>query len=392
MPGRWLFLPVMRGHALVATYFGFGDSRAEGGLESAPATLDTWLSAAEGDASGFWFSSLLGDVVLPRLFVWGEYAATAVLDAPWVGAYFAAGGDPPGSTLARAAMDFAWGGGRLAEAWPASPDNAEYTRVRTSTVETLLVGGELDLATPPQIATEQLLPYLPNGRAVVLAGFGHLPTFWHEQPEASTRLIDTFFASGEVDASRFKPVIVDFTPEVTNTQMAKRVAGAMIGLALLAVLSLGWMGLHVHRRGGFGRKTSALLRSVNPLVLGLGGWLLAALIAMTTLPGVPIGDQLVVVVSMSVPIGLGVYWAWVDRDRSAQTRTVGLVAALGGALIGAWSGFNATAGFLALATTIVGSAVGANLTQLLLDISQALSARDRFAAPDAEEILARSNP
>jgi pimeloyl-ACP methyl ester carboxylesterase len=153
LPDRWLFLPIKRGNVLVATYFGFGDSRAEGGLESAPATLDTWLSAAEGDASGFWLSSLLADLVLPKLFVWGEYAATAVQDAPWVGAYYAAGGDPPGSTLARAAMDYAWGGGRMGEAWPASPEDAEYTRVRTSTAETLLVGGELDLASGGRSST-----------------------------------------------------------------------------------------------------------------------------------------------------------------------------------------------------------------------------------------------
>jgi hypothetical protein len=231
----------------------------------------------------------------------------------------------------------------------------------------------LDLATPPQIATEQLLPYLPKGREVVLAGFGHLPTFWHEQPEASSRLINTFFATGEVDASRFKPVIVGFTPEVTNTLMAKRIAGAGIGIALVAVLSLVWLSLRVHRRGGFGRKTSALLRSLYAVVLGVGGWFAGALIVMTTLPGVPVDDQLVVVVSMGLPIGLGIYWAWVDRERSAQTRTVGLVAALGGALAGAWLGFGSTAGLPAFITALVGAIIGANLLLIVLDVARARS-------------------
>ena len=69
-----------------------------------------------------------------------------------------------------------------AAGWPTpgrpTPDENEYSRVRTSNVETLLIGGELDFATPPQIATKELLPYLPNGHQVVLPGFGHTARFW----------------------------------------------------------------------------------------------------------------------------------------------------------------------------------------------------------------------
>ena len=110
-------------------------------------------------------------------------------------------------------------------------------------MSTLLIGGALDLATPPQIATKELLPYLPNGRQVVLAGIGHTTSFWTEQPEASSHLINTFLDSGRVDQSLYKPTRVDFTPEVTQTALAKGIAGSMVGFALLAVLSLLWMAL-----------------------------------------------------------------------------------------------------------------------------------------------------
>ena len=110
--------------------------------------------------------------------------------------------------------------------------------MRTSNVETLLIGGELDFATPPQVATTELLPYLPNGRQVVLPGFGHSTTSGREQPEAGTRLISTFLDSGKVDDSLYEPQTVDFTPEVTQTALGKGLAGAMVGLALLTVLSL----------------------------------------------------------------------------------------------------------------------------------------------------------
>jgi hypothetical protein len=47
----------------------------------------------------------------------------------------------------------------------------------------------------------------------------------------------------------------------------------MVGFALLTVLSLLLMARRMRKRGGYGRKASATLRSVYPIVLGLGGWL-----------------------------------------------------------------------------------------------------------------------
>ena len=42
--------------------------------------------------------------------------------------------------------DLIWAGGRVLDAWPANPDENEYTRVRDSNVETLLIGGQPRLA------------------------------------------------------------------------------------------------------------------------------------------------------------------------------------------------------------------------------------------------------
>ena len=71
-------------------------------------------------------------------------------------------------------------------------------------METLLVGGELDFSTPPQIMTKELLPSLPNGQQVVLPGIGHTGTFFAVQPEASSRLINTYFDTGKVDTSLYQ--------------------------------------------------------------------------------------------------------------------------------------------------------------------------------------------
>jgi hypothetical protein len=70
----------------------------------------------------------------------------------------------------------------------------------------------------------------------------------------------------------------------------------------------------------------------------------------------------------------------VQSDWSATTKTAGLVAAMGGALVAGWMGFNATAGLLALITTIAGATVGANLMLIVLDMTWERSIGSRFAA------------
>ena len=76
-----------------------------------------------------------------------------------------------------------------------------------------------------------------------------------------------------------------------------------------------------------------------------------------------------------------------QRDWNAATRLTGFAAAAGGALAGAWLGFNAVEGLAALLTAIVGAAVGANLSVLLLDIAWDRQRRDRTAAAGPRDTL-----
>jgi pimeloyl-ACP methyl ester carboxylesterase len=50
MPDRWLFLPIQASSVRIYSFNGLLESTS-----AAPMTLDSWLSAAEGDASGFWY-------------------------------------------------------------------------------------------------------------------------------------------------------------------------------------------------------------------------------------------------------------------------------------------------------------------------------------------------
>jgi pimeloyl-ACP methyl ester carboxylesterase len=93
IPDRWWFLPINEGNVRLAS-FCLMESTSAASL-SAP-TLDSWLSAANADASGFWFMSLAADLLFPTSFVWGEDAATGVQDAQVADAY-----TRPGETMAR---------------------------------------------------------------------------------------------------------------------------------------------------------------------------------------------------------------------------------------------------------------------------------------------------
>jgi pimeloyl-ACP methyl ester carboxylesterase len=379
MPDHWGFLPIEKGNARIASFYGLMQTTSEAAPLSAPITLDSWLSAAHGDPSGFWFLSLMADLSFPESFVWGDVAASAQGDFGAADKYFSRPRDL--SNVGGAATEFLWGGGGLSKAWPVAAGGEEYSRVRNSDTQTLLIGGTLDFATPFENARDELLPHLANGHQVVLDNFGHSTDFWNYQTKAGTRLVNTYFRSGKVDDSLYKPRDADFSTEVTQTALAKGLAAGMVGFGLLTALSLMWMPFRIRRRGRYGRKAAASLRALYPIVLGLGGWFLAALTALVLWPTLPLDNQALGVLSIGTPIGLGIYWAWVDWDWAKDARRWGFLAAAGGALLGAWLGFNATTGLLALITSILGAAAAANLALLVYDVLRARSARSAATRP-----------
>jgi hypothetical protein len=80
-------------------------------------------------------------------------------------------------------------------------------------------------------------------------------------------------------------------------------------------------------------------------------------------PNVSLDNELLVVLSAGAPNRAG-YLLGLGEARLAsqdQGREIPLSVAAGGALVDALLGFNATAGLLALLTTIVGATNGANL-------------------------------
>jgi pimeloyl-ACP methyl ester carboxylesterase len=393
MPSSWFSLPIKRGNVLVGTFLGLTEATSVDSPLSGPMTLNSWISAAQGDPSGLWFLSAFANLVLPQSFAWGEFASIGLADAQPAERYFSSGADR-GSIIGNPLAEFLWGAGGLAD-WPANPGENQYTSVQNSSVPTLLVGGTLDFETPAQNATKELLPHLSNGHQVILSGLGHADDFFSYEPSASTQLLTTFYATGQVDTSRYTPNDVSFATPDTQAAIAKKILATMLGVALLAVIWLVVLAIRIRRRGGTGRKTGAWIRSAGPIVFGLGGWCLGALVVLRfwLWPSGPLDDQLLAVVSIAVPIWLGVYAGWVRTDTPKAMRAKGIGAAGVGAVVGAVLGFHVTSGGIALITTIIGAAAVSNLSLLVLDIwTERAASRGTAAPPQGSRPSSPSGP
>ena len=364
MPKRFWGLPISAGNAKIGSFYGLAESTSESAPLSAPMTLDSWISAAQGDPSGLWFLSLMTKMAFPDAVVWGEVAAVSRADTEAADRYFGKGPHRMDSILGNAGTEFLYGGGGLTHVFPPAPDSNEYSKVQDSNVETLLVNGTLDFATPPKFGVQELLPHLSNGQKVLLAETGHSGTFWTYEPKASTRLLNTYFATGRVDTSLYSPAKIDFTPDVGHTGLGKGFAGTFYGLPVIALLSLLLMWRRVHRRGRIGRTASVLLRSLCTVVLGLAGWLAGVVVVLFVFPAVPLDDGVLAVLSVGIPIGVGIHLAALDRDWPQHGR---FAIVLAGALVGGWIGFQAGSGLLALITTIIGAALGGILAAIVHD-------------------------
>ena len=387
MPSRWYFLPIKPGNVRVGTFLGLTEATAVNSPLTGPMTLNSWISAAHGDPSGLWFLSLLSGLVLPQSFTWGEFASIGMADAHPVERYFSSGADR-GSIIGNPLADFLWGAGGLVHAWPANPGENQYTSVQNSSVPTLLIGGTLDFETPAQNATKELLPHLRNGHQVILSGLGHVDDFWPYEPSASTRLLTSFYDTGRVDTSRYTPNRVSFATSSTQAAIAKDLLAAMIGFAVLAALSLLWVALRVRKHGAAGRKTSVVTRTIVPVVLGLGGWFGAALVVLTIWPALSLSSELLGILAISVPIALGLYLAWIHRDWDRATKSLGLLAAIAGALLGGWLGFTVVSGLFAIVTTTIGAAAGGNLALIAVSLVRERSARGLGNDPAATYAVA----
>jgi len=249
IPERWLFFPIDASGVKMITFIMFMETIQPPGAPvplSGPAAIDMWLAAEEGDPSGMALLSMTRNMFLPNLFVYGDLLAKATSGGDFSDRArdFRTELDPPGSILGSLNSLQHWG---MTTGWPIHLIPDEYLSLQTTDIETLLISGNIDFSTPPQFATEELLPHLSNGEQVILKDFGHTETFWNSQPEARTHMLTTFFSTGEVDASLYTVQPVNFDAGLGWPGLAKVLLGIVLAV-IVVLVALVWFVVRRVRR------------------------------------------------------------------------------------------------------------------------------------------------
>lgn len=250
MPERWLFFPIDADGVKMVSFFMLMESIQPPDTPvplSGPAMIDMWLAAAEGDASGMALVSMTRNLFLPTMFVYGDLLAKggSGWDFTKHAADYRSALNPPGSILGSGLSLYhsAFGAG-----WPLHLIPEQYLPLQPTDVATLLVSGSIDFSTPPQFATAELLPYLNNGRQVILRDFAHTETFWNRQAAARTHLLTTFYSTGQVDDSLYTYEAVNFDQGPGWPALAKRYLAIVVAVIVLLAALVWFVVWRVWRR------------------------------------------------------------------------------------------------------------------------------------------------
>jgi pimeloyl-ACP methyl ester carboxylesterase len=249
LPDRWLVFPIDEGTVKLFTHIMLFESIQppnEPVPLFGPAAVDMWLAAKDGDASGMALVSIGRNMFLPTLWTWGEglSLAASVDDYYDPSRDYRSEFEASDTILGSPVSLMLWS---MGPEWPAHPIPQEYLQVQPTDIETLLISGSIDFSTPPQFATEELLPYLSNGEQVILKDLGHTGSFWSSQPEARAHMLNTFFDTGQVDASLYTYQPLDFDVGLGWPGLAKALLGILL-VVIVIVVAVVWLAVWLVRQ------------------------------------------------------------------------------------------------------------------------------------------------
>ena len=241
MPKRWLFLPIDPGKVKLAAFVMLSVTPAE----FAAAVYDTFIAAENGDASGLAALTLaftLPPFNLTKSSLWGDLLTKGMTDFNPERDYLN-DMNPAASALGSPHSLLFFGAAQLEPPKLAVlPDDLKEPQ--PSDIETLLVSGSIDISTPAQYATEELLPYLSNGEHIILENYGHLD--FYAPREAFERLVLSFFDEGIIDSSLYPAKAFRFEPALNFPLIGKLIALLIVVIPLLMV-ALVWVFLRLRK-------------------------------------------------------------------------------------------------------------------------------------------------
>jgi pimeloyl-ACP methyl ester carboxylesterase len=231
MPRKWLLFPIDPGKVKVVTFCLLFQRK------TAAIVFDTYVAAKQGDPSGLALMSLAYDYVLPSMFTYGDLASKAV-SADFDSTHnYSIEMDSPGLPLGSPLSKLLWGPLRYGR-WPTQQLPDEFRHLRNSDVETLLLSGSIDFSTPAEFATKGLLPYLKNGKQVILSEYGHVGDVMYLHPENTRRMIISFYHTGVVDTSVNAYNKMDFNVSWGFPTIAKVAVGTLAIFGTAAVVGI----------------------------------------------------------------------------------------------------------------------------------------------------------
>jgi pimeloyl-ACP methyl ester carboxylesterase len=234
MPTEWLFIPINPGKVKVVTFCLLFHRN------TAAMVFDAYVAARLGDPSGLALMSVAYDYVMPSMFIWGDLASKGIsadFDSTRDYCYDM---ESPQWPLGSPCSKLMWG--PLAQArWPILSLPEECREARQSVTQTLLLSGSIDFSTPAEIATRDLLPYLTNGRQIILSECGHFDDVMNLNPENTRRILTGFLDTGVPDTSMNRYIPMDFSVRWGFPLLAKGALGAVSFLAALVILVVAWL-------------------------------------------------------------------------------------------------------------------------------------------------------
>jgi pimeloyl-ACP methyl ester carboxylesterase len=231
MPRKWLLFSIDPGKVKVVTFCLLFQRN------TAAMVFDTYVAAKHGDPSGLAMMSIAYDYVLPSMFTWGDFASKALSANYDSTRNYSLEMEPPGLPLGSPLGKLIWGPVRYGS-WPIQQIPDEYRQLQYSDVETLLLNGSIDFTTPAEYATKEFLPYLKNGKQVILSEYGHVGDVVYLNPENTRRIISSFYLTGVPDTSMNAYHKMDFNVSLGFPTLAKVAVGTLAVLGTAAVVGI----------------------------------------------------------------------------------------------------------------------------------------------------------
>lgn len=227
MPGKWLVFKINRGKVMVVT-FALLFHRT-----TAIKVFDTYVAAENGDPGGLALMSLAYDFIIPSMITWGDLASKAVsADYDYTRDYFTDMAPSTGMPLGAPMSRILWGPLSYA-LWPVKMLPEEYRQLRETSVQTLMLSGSIDFSTPAEFAANELLPYLKNGRQIILSECGHVGDIWYADFENTNRILSSFYKTGLPDTSLNEYNPVAFYVKWGFPEIVKAIAAAILLLVVI---------------------------------------------------------------------------------------------------------------------------------------------------------------